>query len=68
MPDPRRVLTTLSIDEDDTILLEFPEDTLEITGWKEGDILDVQTFPGRVVICVAAEEKTLMGALRGVLE
>jgi hypothetical protein len=71
MLNQQKFLTTLSTDESGMILLEFPEDLLEITGWKEGDELEVQTFPGRVVISNALpldrREETLMSSLRKVL-
>lgn len=50
------ITTTLQTDEDDNLVLEFPNEILEAVGWKEGDTLDIQVFAGRVVFSKVAPD------------
>lgn len=42
--------TLLQKDEDGNSILDFPFELLETMGWGEGDLLDIQSFAGRIVI------------------
>ena len=47
---PSGLTTVLQTDENNDCVLDFPTELLEALGWTEGDILDIQTFAGRIVI------------------
>lgn len=34
----------------DNVMLKFPDEVLALTGWKEGDILDIKLEDGKIVI------------------
>jgi hypothetical protein len=34
----------------DNVLMKFPDEVLALTGWKEGDILDIKIEDGKIVI------------------
>jgi len=34
----------------DNVMMKFPPEVLELTGWKEGDTLDIKIEDGKIVI------------------
>lgn len=34
----------------ENVLLKFPDEVLELAGWKEGDTLDIKLEDGKIVI------------------
>jgi formylmethanofuran dehydrogenase subunit D len=34
----------------DNVIMKFPEEVLKVTGWKEGDTLDINIEDGKIVI------------------
>ncbi len=34
----------------DNVMLKFPDEVLALTGWKEGDTLDIKLEDGKIVI------------------
>lgn len=44
------ILTVMQTDENNDYVLDFPTELLEAMGWKDGDVLDIQSFAGRIVI------------------
>ena len=36
--------------DSENVLLKFPDEVLELAGWKEGDILDIKLEDGKIVI------------------
>lgn len=34
----------------DNVLMKFPEEVLALTGWKEGDTLDIKLEDGKIVV------------------
>lgn len=56
MLDQSGFLTTLQTDENGDSILDFPDNLLEAMGWAEGDILDIQSFAGRIVISKVKSE------------
>lgn len=38
-------------DDTDNVILKFPPEILEHTGWKEGDILDINVEDGVITVC-----------------
>lgn len=56
MLDQSGIVTTLQIDENDDLILEFPTELLEVMGWKEGDELSIQTFAGRIILSKVIRE------------
>ena len=50
--------TTLQKDENGDTILDFPSNLLETMGWKEGDILAIQSFAGRIVFSKVTSDGT----------
>jgi len=42
--------STLLTDENDNFIFDFPSELFEALGWSEGDILQIDTFAGRIVL------------------
>jgi hypothetical protein len=38
-------------DDPDNIIMKFPPEILEQTGWKEGDTLDIKLEDGVITVC-----------------
>lgn len=38
-------------DDPDNIIMKFPPEILEQTGWKEGDTLDIKLENGVITVC-----------------
>jgi formylmethanofuran dehydrogenase subunit D len=34
----------------DNVMMKFPDEVLELTGWKEGDTLDIKVEDGKIVV------------------
>lgn len=34
----------------DNVIMKFPDEVLKLTGWKEGDILDIKLEDGKIVV------------------
>jgi hypothetical protein len=34
----------------DNVMLQFPNEVLKITGWKEGDTLDIRVEDGKLIV------------------
>lgn len=34
----------------DNVLMKFPPEVLKLTGWTEGDVLDVKVVDGKIVV------------------
>jgi len=34
----------------DNILMKFPDEVLALTGWKEGDTLDIKLEDGKIIV------------------
>jgi hypothetical protein len=34
----------------DNVIMKFPDEVLKLTGWKEGDILDINIEDGKIVV------------------
>lgn len=47
---PSGILTVIQTNKDNDYVLDFPTELLEAMGWTEGDILDIQSFAGRITI------------------
>lgn len=44
------ISTTLQVDENDNLVLDFPSELIEAIGWKEGDLLNIEAFAGRIIL------------------
>jgi hypothetical protein len=49
MPENSGFLTTLETDENDNLILDFPNELLELLDWEKGDLLSIDTFAGRII-------------------
>lgn len=36
--------------DEENVMMKFPDEVLKITGWKEGDTLDVKVENGKIVV------------------
>jgi hypothetical protein len=36
--------------DSENCMMKFPPEVLELTGWKEGDILDIKVEDGKIVV------------------
>jgi bifunctional DNA-binding transcriptional regulator/antitoxin component of YhaV-PrlF toxin-antitoxin module len=43
------VITKLETDENGNLVLDFPTEILDALDWKEGDVLNIDVFAGRVI-------------------
>lgn len=34
----------------DNVLMKFPDEVLALTGWKEGDTLDIKVEDGKIIV------------------
>lgn len=34
----------------DNVMMKFPDEVLKLTGWKEGDTLDIKVEDGKIVV------------------
>jgi formylmethanofuran dehydrogenase subunit D len=34
----------------DNVMMKFPDEVLKLTGWKEGDVLDIKLEDGKIVV------------------
>jgi formylmethanofuran dehydrogenase subunit D len=34
----------------DNVMMKFPDEVLKLTGWKEGDTLDIKLEDGKIVV------------------
>jgi hypothetical protein len=34
----------------DNVMLKFPDEVLALTGWKEGDTLDIKVEDGKIIV------------------
>ena len=34
----------------ENVMMKFPDEVLALTGWKEGDVLDIKVEDGKIVI------------------
>jgi hypothetical protein len=34
----------------ENVRMKFPEEVLKLTGWKEGDVLDIEVKDGKIVV------------------
>lgn len=34
----------------DNVIMKFPDEVLKLTGWKEGDTLDIKLEDGKIVV------------------
>lgn len=34
----------------DNVMMKFPDEVLAITGWKEGDTLDIKVEDGKIIV------------------
>lgn len=34
----------------ENVLMKFPDEVLKLTGWKEGDVLDINIEDGKIVV------------------
>lgn len=34
----------------DNVMMKFPDEVLKLTGWKEGDVLDIKVEDGKIVV------------------
>jgi len=50
LSDKPSFITTCSEDEDGNVILDIPEEILDAMGWGEGTFLDIQAFPGSLVL------------------
>ena len=41
--------TKLSSDENGDLILEFPDELLQVVDWSEGDVLGIEVFAGRII-------------------
>ena len=37
----------------DNVMMKFPDEVLALTGWKEGDTLDIKVEDGKIVVTKA---------------
>lgn len=37
-------------DDPENVMMKIPDEVLELTGWKEGDTLDIKLEDGKIVI------------------
>ena len=37
-------------DDPENVLMKFPPEVLELTGWKNGDILDITLEDGKIIV------------------
>ena len=44
-----QLTTKLSSDENGNLILDFPDELLQAVNWKEGDVLGIELFAGRVI-------------------
>ena len=44
-----QLTTKLSSDENGNLILDFPDELLQAVNWKEGDVLGIEIFAGRVI-------------------
>lgn len=43
------IITQLETDENDNLVLPFPDELLDVLGWAEGDTLNIDIFAGRII-------------------
>jgi hypothetical protein len=34
----------------ENVMMKFPDEVLKLTGWKEGDVLDIEVVDGKIVV------------------
>ncbi len=34
----------------ENVMMKFPDEVLKLTGWKEGDVLDIKLEDGKIVV------------------
>jgi hypothetical protein len=34
----------------ENVMMKFPDEVLKLTGWKEGDVLDIEVKDGKIVV------------------
>ncbi len=56
------ISTTLQVDENDNLVLDFPDELIEAIGWKEGDLLNIEAFAGRIILSRIENQGTGGGA------
>lgn len=44
-----QLTTKLSSDENGNLILDFPDELLQAVNWKEGDVLGIELFAGRII-------------------
>jgi hypothetical protein len=44
-----QLTTKLSSDENGNLIIDFPDELLQAVNWKEGDILGIELFAGRII-------------------
>lgn len=37
----------------DNVMMKFPDEVLKLTGWKEGDTLDIKVEDGKIIVTKA---------------
>lgn len=55
MQEQSGIVTQIELDENDDIVLPFPDEILEAVGWQEGDWLNIDIFAGRIIITKVPE-------------
>lgn len=58
MPEWSGIVTQLETDENDNLVLPFPDELLDVLGWKEGDTLNIDIFAGRIIFQKVEPEDT----------
>jgi hypothetical protein len=36
--------------DSENVMMKFPDEVLALTGWKEGDILDIKVEDGKIIV------------------
>lgn len=39
--------------DEENVLMKFPDEVLALTGWKEGDTLDIKVEDGKIIVTKA---------------
>lgn len=61
MPETASYNASCTEDEEGNLILEFPDGLLELVGWKEGDVLDVQAIADSIIMRRVSSQDSIPG-------